>query len=420
MMQHPKFRTCLPPWSCTVLVGAIALALVGCSAEPEAAKEVAIKVEGERVILGDPDKATFLKTEAVQKDPGGEARLPGRLVWNEDRTVRVYPQLGGRVSRILAEVGAAVKAGQPLAVLASPDFGLAEAESQKAQADLAVARKARERSRELLAAGVVAQKDWEQADADAARAQAEANRASKRLAVLGGGGDGSYSLKSPLAGVVVERNLNPGQEFRPDQTVPPLFVVTDPASLWVQIDASEADLAGLRSGEQFSIEAKQYPGERFTGTIRHVADFVDPVSRTVKVRGEVANPDRRLKGEMFVNALVNVPAKAVVRVPAAAVFLMGDKRYVLVEEGKGRYLRRELQAGPERDGWVEAVSGVADGERVVVEGNLHLTRYFRPTASAAKAVNAAKGAEAPGKGTDTPEKAKAASAAPAQAAAAGQ
>lgn len=361
----------------------LVLFFAACSADIDKPKESPVKVEGDRVTLAEPDKASFLKTAVVEPDSGGELRLPGRLVWNEDRTVRVFPQLGGRVLRILAEIGAPVKAGQALATLASPDFGQAQAEARKAQADLTLARKALERNRELLDAGVIARKDWEQSEADAARAQAEADRTARRMAVLGGDWDGSYSLKSPLAGVVVERNLNPGQEFRPDQPGAPLFVVTDPTGLWIQLDATEADLARLKPGGKFALEAKQYPGERFAGTIRHVADFVDPNSRTVKVRGEVPNADRRLKGEMFVSALIGLPASGLLRVPAKAVFLVGDQRYVFVEDAPGRYVRRAIEAGAEREGRVDVASGVQAGDKVVVEGNLHLTRFFKPVSAAA-------------------------------------
>lgn len=360
-----------------LVVLSLVLGLAACSGEADKGKEALIKAEGERIILAEPDKATFLKTAAVQKETGGILRLPGRLVWNEDRTVRVFPQLGGRVTRIQAEIGAGVKAGQPLAILASPDFGQAQAEARKAQADLKLAKQALARNRELLDAGVVAHKDWQQSEADAARAGAEAERAARRMAMLGGDGDGSYTVKSPLAGTVVERNLNPGQEFRPDQPSSPLFVVTDPSSLWIQLDAGEADLSGLKPGVKFGIEVKQYPGERFEGVIRHVADFVDPVSRTIKVRGEVANAERRLKGEMFVTALLDLPPGKASHVPAAAVFLMGEKRYVLVEEAPGRYLRQAVEAGPERDGWVDAYAGVKEGDKVVVEGNLHLIKFFK-------------------------------------------
>ena len=362
------------------LIALTLLALAGCSGEPETDKGALIKADGERLSLAEPEKADFLKLTAVEADQGGTLRLPGRLVWNEEKTVRIFPQLGGRVQKIAVDVGAAVKAGQLLAVLGSPDYGQAQADAQKAKAEATLAGQALERNRQLREAGVIAEKDWQQAEADAVAARAEAARAGRRLAGLGGDGDGSYALKSPLAGVVVERNLNPGMEFRPDQATPPLFVVTDPTSLWIQIDAGEADLAFLKKGEPLQIESKQYPGEHFSGVIRHVADFVDPATRTIKVRGEVPNADRRLKGEMFVNALIAMPASAALRVPAAAVFLQGERRYVFVEEAVGHYRRQLVEAGSERDGWIELKAGVKAGERVVTEGNLHLLKYLKPAA----------------------------------------
>lgn len=368
----------------STLLITLLLALAGCSAEPEAQKAAAVKVDGDLALLAEPDKATFLKLATVEKDKGGLLRLPGRLVWNEEKTVRVFPQVGGRVQSIAVDIGNPVKIGQTLAILSSPDYGQALADARKARADAQVAAQALERNRVLREAGVVAEKDWQQAEATAIAAKAEAERASRRVAGLGGEGDGTYALRSPLAGTVVERNLNPGQEFRPDQSGSPLFVVTDPGSLWIQVDAGEADLSKLKKGEPLLIESKQYPGERFKGVIRHVADFVDPNTRTIKIRGEVPNTDRRLKGEMFVNALVELEPTAALRAPAAAVFLFGNKRYVFVEEAPGRYRRQAVEAGAEREGLIDLMAGVKEGDKVVIEGSLHLLKYFKPAAAAEK------------------------------------
>ena len=87
---------------------ALILVLAACGSEPEPAKEAAIKTDGDRVFLSEPDKADFLKLATVEKDQGSTLRLPGRLIWNEDRTVRVAPQVGGRVLRIEAEIGSVV------------------------------------------------------------------------------------------------------------------------------------------------------------------------------------------------------------------------------------------------------------------------------------------------------------------------
>ncbi len=356
---------------------AVILALAACGNEPEPAKVAAVKTEGDRAILSEPDKADFLKSAVVEKDRGSTLRLPGRLVWNEDHTVRVVPQLAGRIQKITVEIGSEVKAGEILATLSSPDYGQAQADASKAQADQQLAKHALERQRELHAAGIVADKDFQQTEAEATRARAEADRASRRLAGLGGAGDGTYTLRSPLAGIVVERNLNPGLEFRPEQSGDPLFVVTDPTSLWIRLDASEADLAALKAGEKISLQVKQYPNERFAGVIRHVGDFVDPATRTIRVRGDVPNADRRLKGGMFVTALIELPPTQALLVPVAAVFLIGEQRYVFVEEATGRYILRAVQAGPERDGRIEILSGVKEGEKVVSEGNLHLIKFFK-------------------------------------------
>lgn len=356
---------------------AVILALAACGNEPEPAKVAAVQIEGDRAILSEPDKADFLKSAVVERDQGSTLRLPGRLVWNEDHTVRIVPQVGGRIQKINVEIGSEIKVGQILATLSSPDFGQAQADARKAQADQQLAKQTLERQRELHAAGVVADKDWQQTQAEAVRAQAEADRASRRLAGLGGASDGSYTLRSPLAGIVVERNLNPGLEFRPEQSSDPLFVVTDPTSLWLQLDASEADLAALKAGEKISLQVKQYPNERFAGVIRHVGDFVDPTTRTVRVRGEVPNPDRRLKGGMFATALIDLPPTQALLVPVAAVFLVGEQRYLFVEEATGRYILRAIQAGPERDGRIEILSGIGEGEKVVIEGNLHLIKFFK-------------------------------------------
>ena len=181
---------------------AILFTLAACSAEPEAQKAAAITVDGDRALLAEPDKATFLKLATVEKDKGGWLHLPGRLVWNEEKTVRVLPQVAGRVQGVAVDVGAQVKTGQPLATLTSPDYGQALADARKARADAQVAAQALERNRVLREAGVVAEKDWQQAEATAIAARAEAERASRRLAGLGGDGDGSYVLRSPLPSVV--------------------------------------------------------------------------------------------------------------------------------------------------------------------------------------------------------------------------
>lgn len=363
----------------------VALTLSACGEKPaETPAPADARVTGDTVQILAKESAAYIKVEAASADDGGRLRLPGRLSWDEDRTVRVLPPVAGRVLRIHVRPGQAVKAGQPLLTLSSPDFGQADAEWRKARADAELAGRAEARNKELLDAGTLARKDWEQSAADLARAQAELARAEARIKALGGSrGNQEYTLASPLAGIVVERNVNPGQELRPDQPPPaPLFTITDPTRLWLQAEARESDLAGLRPGLAVEVEAPPLPGV-FPAKLDQVADFVDPVTRTVRLRASLDNPQRLLKGEMFVTASIPTASSGLPLVPAKAVFLLGEKRYLFVETGPNQFRRQEVKTGPERDGKVAVLEGIAPGVRVVVAGNLLFTRLF-PAASAAE------------------------------------
>ncbi len=311
--------------------------------------------------------------------------LPARMVWNEEHTQRIYPAFAGRVSVIQADVGQAVNAGSVLAQLASPDFGMAQADTAKARADARLSGSALQRQRELFDAGIVARKDLDQAEADAARSQAEVQRADARTRMYGGGHEAgsvnqALAISAGIKGVVVERNLNPGQEVRPDQSgvgVPPLFVVTDPTSLWVQIDAREAEVGTLRPGASFELIIPTLPGQKFEGRVTAAADYIDPTTRTIKVRGLVANPARLLKAEMLATARIQRNIGPGVLIPSRAVSLLGAKNTVLVQVEAGVFEVREVQLSYQGPHDSVVSQGVAAGEQVVSDNMLLLAREFR-------------------------------------------
>jgi len=196
-----------------------------------------------------------------------------------------------------------------------------------------------------------------------------------------------FPLKTPLGGVVVERNLSPGQEVRPDQMLAnapalfaPLFVVSDPAQLWVELDLAERDVSAVKPGAGLAVRAAAWPDRVFRGRVVLVSSEVDPSTRTVKVRGTVANPRRLLKAEMLVTVDASGAQPQGPVVPVAAVILQGDAHVVFVEESPGRYRRAEVRVGSERDGVVPVEAGLQPGERVVTAGSLLLEQLFQALA----------------------------------------
>ena len=333
---------------------------------------------------------TALTTTAAVSDSASAISLNGRLTWDEDVTVRVFSPFAGRVTRVLVDQGQHVSTGDALAQIAAPDFGQAQADVRRASADLDLARRTLARQRDLLAHGVVAQKDVEAADADVTRARAEHERAIARLSSYSSettAVDQMFSLRAPLGGQVVERSITPGQEVRPDQMLAnapqlfaPLFVITSPSQLWVVLDVPEEDLSLVHEGAQMLLHAQGWPRRAFHGRVTLVSGALDPNTRTLKVRGVVDNKDGALKGEMLVTVDLVRPAAARVAVPEAAVLLTGDAHFVFVERSRGRYERRAVVVGAAHDGMIPVISGLQSGERVVTGSALLLEQLFQTTA----------------------------------------
>jgi cobalt-zinc-cadmium efflux system membrane fusion protein len=363
----------------SAIAGVVALIVIGYTlsnptptARPPAPLPI---VQGEqlRFPAGHPQLALLATAPAVAAQ-SVTVELPARLVWNEERTHRIYPAFAGRVLKLNADIGQSVKAGQVLATLASPEFGAAQADTAKAQADAQLNIRALARQRELFEAGIVSRKDFEQAEADAARAQAEVARAHARTSMYGSasGVDQQLGLSSTVPGVVVERNLSAGLEVRPDQGgpgAPALIVVTDPTSLWVQIDAHENDVASLKPGTAISIVLPNFPGQS---------------TRTIKVRAVIDNPQRLLKAEMLGTAKIERKLAAGVLVPASAVQLRGTEHWTYVQIEPGTFEPRLVKLGYEGLQEVLIISGLQAGELVVKDNSLLLAREFRNAQEEAK------------------------------------
>ncbi len=391
----------------TVIAAATALVLLAaCNEAPAPAPEAPAPILQGNQLRFAPNHPQLALLGIATAAPGKAitVELPARLVWNEERTQRIYPAFAGRVMSIKADVGQAVKPGTLLAQLASPDYGIAQADTAKAGADSRLTQKSLQRQRELFEAGIIARKDLDVAEADAARSQAEIQRAEARTRLYGGGGgvNQQLALLATISGVVVERNLNPGQEVRPDQSgpgVPALYVITDPTSLWVQIDAREAEIGTLKPGAMFELIIPTLPGQKFEGRVTAAADYIDPSTRTIKVRGVVANPDRKLKAEMLATARIERIIGPGVVIPSQAVSLLGAKHTVMVQVQPGVFESREVTLSYQGPREAVVSQGLEAGDQVVSENMLLLAHQFRVTQDEARPNNISeqKGAAAPAK-----------------------
>src|SRR5262245_4778462 len=310
----------------------------------------------------------------------------GKVQFNEESLVRVHAPATGRVLEIFARPGDVVEPGARLFVLDSADLGAAKADYAKAVAEVERSAAAARLSRELYEVRAVAQKELREADNDARKSVAERERAASRLQTLGvappqladiaARNDTATTIvvRASRGGVVVERNVAPGQVVAYGQSDTPvnLFVVADLGTMWVVADVYEPDVPRLRRDEPMVASLRCCPGERYEGRVSYISDAVDKETRTVKVRSTVANRGRTLKAEMFVNVAISTGTTRALTIPQSAVHREGSAVYVLVAKGKDQLERRPVALGDDLGDAVEVTSGLDVDDRIVSTGSILL------------------------------------------------
>lgn len=318
---------------------------------------------------------SFLKVQAAEAFPEPVVdSLNARLDYDDNLTARVYAPVNGRVIKIIADMGKTVKVGDPLLQIDSPDFAVAASDRVKADTDLVRKKQAFERAKQLFENKGIAQRDVEAAETELHQAEAEAVRAQARLRNLtNDGSDTQYILRSPIAGVISERQVNAGTEVRPDASVP-LFVITNSARLWVLMDLPEQYLTKVELGQTVRVEVDAYPGEFFESKVSVIGEVLDPLTRRVLVRCELENNKaHKLKAEMFarVAPISTVPSQ-LPRIPNSALFTQGVGSFLFVELSPGVFQRRRVELGIQGREYTFVKKGLHIDERVVTAGALLL------------------------------------------------
>jgi cobalt-zinc-cadmium efflux system membrane fusion protein len=365
-------------WCAALLAAASSLSSGGCN---KLAEEPAAAQASERsrdFVQLDPKspRLDFIKVEVVKEsDSSGHVTLPGRVTFDEDHTQRVASPIDGRVVGMMVKLGDTVKAGQSLLQLSSPDVGQIQSDAQKALTDLSIAEKGIERLHKLQAIGAASEKDVVQAQGDFKKAKSDYARSEAQLKALGITPTDpavNVALRSQIPGVVVERNVLVGQEVRSDGATP-LITVASLDDVWVLGDAYEQDLGLVTEGAKVSVRVPAYPGQTFPGKVKHIGEVVDPNTRTVKIRCVVDNPGHRLKPEMFAKMDVETPGGTkLITVPSKSMLNDGDKAMVVVASEGNVFRTRVVQVGPEVDGNVRIIAGLAAGEKIVTSGAIFM------------------------------------------------
>ena len=309
--------------------------------------------------------------------------FPGTVEPNEHALAEITTLVRGRVIDVYADLGREVKGGTLLALLYSSELGMAQSAYLKATAKLNVAERAFRRAELLLKEKVIGVAELQRREGEMLSLRAELREARDRLLILGLSDedlrnlDRNHTIRShvpvvaPFDGRIIARNLTKGEVV---ETTEKLFVVADLTDVWVTAVIPEKDIPYIRpdqtgTGQSVEVHVAAYPGQAFQGRITYVGDVLDPATRTMRLRLELPNPERKLKPAMYATVRVySEPEANALLIPESAVQRDRDRQFVFVEREPAIFEARDVKLGSSNGREIKVLDGLLEGESIVTNG----------------------------------------------------
>ena len=358
MMLKRRVRFC----GC-LIVAVLAAAVVGCN---ETVGGDSVKDSSKTAQGADP--VQYIKVE--QQSIPDTLDLAAKVQADPTKVVRIFPPASGRLISIAVKPGDYVRRGQTIGVLNSSDVASARSDYAKAKIETERATRAMERQKLLLEHGAAAEKDYEDARAQAEAADAELARARQRLELLNvslSDKADNVALIAPANGVVLDVSAAAGEFSKSLESANPLITIADLNVVWIVGDVYEKDVEKLALGKPVSITLQAYTGKQWNGHVDSISGALDPTTHTLKVRVSLPNPGHQIKPEMFGSIHVRAGTHQALVVPSAAIVREGNTTTVFFNRS-GKAEQRTVTVGQTVDGKVEIISGLRVGEEVAAVG----------------------------------------------------
>ena len=353
------------------------LLIISCSNNATTKETTGIMIEGDTITLVEdsPILEQIIVQKAELQDFSAEFKTVGTVRPVSGKLAEIAPPFAGRIVKSYIKLGQKVSAGSPIFELNSSEFHEAVKSYFAAQSANEVAQKNYNRQKELAAHGVAAQRDLEQARSEAhiARREFEQAKASLRIfnidiATLQMGQP--LKVVSPIAGEVVKSNITIGGYVKEDSD--PLVVIADLSKVWVSALVKEKYFGAIQKGDRVEVFTGAHPNKIIWGAIYYIGEMLDEETRSLEVIVLCDNTDRELKLGMFCEVhFLSSPTQAII-LPATAVMQEQNNNYVFVEIAKGKFVRRKVEVESVKGDVVCIISGINEGEKVVIKGGIYL------------------------------------------------
>jgi cobalt-zinc-cadmium efflux system membrane fusion protein len=291
--------------------------------------------------------------------------LTGKVDFNEDNVIKMFPTISGQVSGIKVMPGDYVKQGQVLAVIRSSDMATYSNDYVTAKSNVDIAKKSLDAANDMFKSGLASQRDQLAAQEGYNQALSAFEKAKRILNLNGGSMTGEYTLKSPIDGFVVDRQVNNNMMIRSDNSTA-LFTISDLKNVWVMANVYESNISLVKMGDSVNITTLSYPGKIFRAKIDKIMNVLDPSNKVMKLRIVLTNPGYLLKPEMFASVVVNTTEnKTMMSIPSRTLIFDHSQYYVLVYKSPSDITIRPVQVLNTVGDKSFISEGLKEGERLI-------------------------------------------------------
>ena len=366
------------------------LPLNGCAKHKAAAEKAAATQNDLSEVTIDPTLAAQLKIGEPQiRDVANSLQVAARIETDASRIARVGSPVSGRIIKLLVLEGQYVHRGSAMATLHSTDLSDTQFAFIKAFSQQALAEQATKRAEQLVKADVIGSAELERRRAELLQASTEASAFLTQLRGLGMTDaaiqklettrqlNADYPIVASISGTVLERKVTLGQIVQPAEVA---FMVADLSNVWLVADVPEESAGKLHKGMHVVVKIPSLPDEKVEGELSYVSPVVDPTTRTILVRMDLANPKGNFKPAMLASMTFIDRTESRATIPATAIVRENNKDHVFVQLAPGKFKLREVVLGSEADDDRVLESGVNPDEKIVLDGAFHLNNQRKQNA----------------------------------------
>jgi cobalt-zinc-cadmium efflux system membrane fusion protein len=272
----------------------------------------------------------------------GERNLTGKVTFDEEKVIKIFPLAGGIVQVVNVQLGDYVEKGKVLAVISSSDIANYEKDLSSSESNMSIAEKNLDASREMYNSGLVTEREYNTAQKEYNKAKSEVARVNEVLRIYSGSGKSDYIVRAPISGFIVEKKINASMQIRADNT-DNLFTISDLKDIWIIANVYESDISKIKQGYKADVTTISYPDKIFKGTVDKVFNVLDPVNKVMKIRIQLNNDDYLLKPEMFASVKISYDEDlTLLTIPSKAVIFEHSKNYVVLYKDTCKVSIREI------------------------------------------------------------------------------